>query len=377
MLFYKRVWVGDQTRELVIRKGRFERILQPGVYTLWGWGLEVEEHELSDVELRSKWSEFLMRERPEVVQEHFHLVETAADEVALISRNGRLIRVQGPGERTLYWKTASRLEADRFEIERVKVLEAPLASRTRSAAVLALGSRGLATPISVEEGKCGLLFLDGKYREALSPGLYAAWNAVAKPSVELMDLRMQTVEIPGQEILTADKVSIRVNIWGEYQIVDPLLARQSVKNPVEHLYKVLQLAVRQTLAKRTLDEVLASRTDLDASVQADVRTQAAAFGIRIGSIAVKDIIPPGEVRDILNQVVAAEKRAQANLIERREETAATRSLLNTAKLMAENPLLLRMKELETIEKIAGKVEKIHLSGGFEALIQKLVVLDSK
>jgi regulator of protease activity HflC (stomatin/prohibitin superfamily) len=143
------------------------------------------------------------------------------------------------------------------------------------------------------------------------------------------------------------------------------------------LYKVLQLAVRQTLAKRSLDEVLGSRTDLDASVEAQVRAEAAEIGIRVGAIALKDIIPPGEVRDILNQVVAAEKRAQANLIERREETAATRSLLNTAKLMAENPLLLRMKELETIERIAGKVEKIHLNGGLEALVQKLLVMDSK
>ena len=99
-----------------------------------------------------------------------------------------------------------------------------------------------------------------------------------------------------------------------------------------------------------------------------------AFGVRVGAIALKDIILPGDIRDILNQVVTAEKQAQANLIRRREETAATRSLLNTAKLMEDNPLLVRMKELESLEKIADKVEKITVVGGLNALLDRTVTL---
>jgi regulator of protease activity HflC (stomatin/prohibitin superfamily) len=87
---------------------------------------------------------------------------------------------------------------------------------------------------------------------------------------------------------------------------------------------------------------------------------------------VKDIILPGEMRDMLNQVVAAEKLAQANLIRRREETAATRSLLNTARLMDENPLLIRMKELETLEKLTEKVDRISLMGGFDGMLTNLL-----
>ena len=82
----------------------------------------------------------------------------------------------------------------------------------------------------------------------------------------------------------------------------------------------------------------------------------------------------GDIRDILNQVVTAEKQAQANLIRRREETAATRSLLNTAKLMEENPLLVRLKELEALEKIADKVDKITVVGGLNALLDRTVML---
>ena len=92
--------------------------------------------------------------------------------------------------------------------------------------------------------------------------------------------------------------------------------------------------------------MLAEKTDIDEAVSADVRREMENYGVRVSVIALKDIILPGDIRDILNQVVTAEKQAQANLIRRREETAATRALLNTAKLMEDNPLLVRLKELE-------------------------------
>jgi regulator of protease activity HflC (stomatin/prohibitin superfamily) len=96
--------------------------------------------------------------------------------------------------------------------------------------------------------------------------------------------------------------------------------------------------------------------------------------VRVSEIALKDIILPGDIREILNQVVTAEKQAQANLIRRREETAATRSLLSTAKLMEGNPLLLRLKELEALGRIADEVEKITVVGGLNALLERTVTL---
>jgi regulator of protease activity HflC (stomatin/prohibitin superfamily) len=122
-------------------------------------------------------------------------------------------------------------------------------------------------------------------------------------------------------------------------------------------HRTLQIPVRQTPGKRTLEQVPAEKTDIDEAVSSEVRREMKLYGVRVGAIALKDIILPGGIRDILDQVVTAEKQAQANLIRRREETAATRSLLNTARLMEENPLLVRMKELEALEKIADRVEK--------------------
>lgn len=373
MLFVTRVVVGDHSRMLVTRQGRFATILGPGVHMLFGMGIETESHLVDAPVFDSSWTDYLCEERPNLVKQLFEVVQTGEGDVAMVYRNGRLERVQGPSERTLVFKTNAP-----FHFELVKVNEAPLVPQAAVVPLLKLGrAEAKASFAAVPDGHAGIFSLDGKFVEMLSPGVYAMWSVNGAPIVDNVDLRVQTLEIGGQEILTADKVSIRVNVWAEYQVVDPLKARQMVKNPAEHLYKMVQMALRQSLAKRTLDEVLAARTDVDADVAGKVREEAATFGFRVGGIGVKDIIPPGEVREILNQVVAAEKQAQANGIRRREETAATRSLLNTARLLAENPILLRLKELETLEKVAEKVEKIHVYGGLDALVQNLVTIGER
>jgi regulator of protease activity HflC (stomatin/prohibitin superfamily) len=231
-----------------------------------------------------------------------------------------------------------------------------------------------ATFVAIDEGKRGLLYLDGRLVRELGPGVYGFWNAVLAPRIEVLEMRRQTVEVPGQEILTRDKVTLRVNLSAVYEIVNVVTARTGVKDVDAHLYRTLQIAMRQTLGKRTLEEVLAEKVDIDESVSAAVRREMESYGVRVIAIAIKDIILPGDIRDILNQVVTAEKQAQANLIRRREETAATRSLLNTAKLMEDNPLLVRLKELETLEKVAEKVEKITVFGGLEGLLERTIKL---
>jgi regulator of protease activity HflC (stomatin/prohibitin superfamily) len=147
------------------------------------------------------------------------------------------------------------------------------------------------------------------------------------------------------------------------------------------LYRLIQFAIREAVAARSLDEILAARDTIDREVRAYVSERAAALGAEVGEIGVKDVILPGDVRDLLNKVVEAERVAKANIIRRQEETAATRSLLNTAKLMENNPLLLRLKELEALEKLVEKVGRIDLhtgagAGGFDALLSNLYKLSA-
>jgi len=166
-------------------------------------------------------------------------------------------------------------------------------------------------------------------------------------------------------------VSLRLNLTALWQAVDAVKARATVSNLADYIYKELQLALRQAVGTRTLDELLADKGALDREIAAyAVRLEA--NGLAVRSVGVKDVILPGEMKTILNQVVEAEKVAQANLIRRREETAATRSLLNTARLMEENPTLLRLKELETLEKVTEKVGSLTVYGGLEGVLRNMV-----
>jgi regulator of protease activity HflC (stomatin/prohibitin superfamily) len=368
---FRHVLVGDNERVLLIRSKRFTDVLGPGAYWIFTLGrhVELERHNVKTLVFTSEWANYLVKERPELASRHFTVVETSDSQVAVVYLDGKAARVIAPGNRVLYWRGAVEVTFDRIDVR-----EAPEVPGRLLPAVLRLGRESCAITAVVEQGKRGLVYIDGQLVRELGAGTYAFWTAIAAPRIDVLEMRRQTVDLSGQEILTRDKVTLRVNISAVYEIVDAATARSGLKDVNEHLYRTLQIAVRQTLGKRTLEEVLAEKTDLDETVSEEVRREMEAYGVRVGAIALKDIILPGDIRDILNQVVTAEKQAQANLIRRREETAATRSLLNTARLMEDNPLLVRMKELETLEKIADKVEKITVIGGLDALLEHTVNL---
>lgn len=192
------------------------------------------------------------------------------------------------------------------------------------------------------------------------------------------DMRSQPLEVTAQEILTKDRVAIGITLTAFIKVIDPEKAAKAAADVPGTLYRLVQFAIREAVSTRTLDDILAARDTIDREVQSFVAGRAADLGVEIGAIGVKDVILPGDVRELLNKVVEAERLAKANLIRRHEETAATRSLLDTAKLMADNPLLLRLKELEALEKLVEKVGRIDVytggngsAAGFDALLQNL------
>jgi len=370
---FTRIIVGDNERVLLARNKRFSRILGPGEYRIFtlGLGIEQERFNTRDLVFTSDWANFIVKERPEIAGEYFTVIETSDSQVAVIAVERKLVRVIAPGKRVLFWKGVLEVT---FEL--IDVREAPEVPVRLLAPLARLGRESQAVFALVDEGKRGLVYIDGRLVRELGAGTYAFWNAIAAPRIDVVETRRQTVEVPGQEILTKDKVTIRVNISAVFEVTNAAVARSGAKDVSELLYRTLQIAVRQTLGKRALEEILAEKVDIDEAVSTEVRREMETFGVTVGSIAIKDIILPGDIREILNQVVTAEKQAQANLIRRREETAATRSLLNTAKLMEDNPLLVRLKELETLEKIADKVDKITVVGGLNSLLERTVTIAS-
>lgn len=137
----------------------------------------------------------------------------------------------------------------------------------------------------------------------------------------------------------------------------------------KQLYSYAQLIIRELVGNYRLDEILEKKVELSRLITARLKKEEAQYFVEFSTAGIKDIILPGEIRDIMNTVLVAEKRAQANVIERREEVASTRSLLNTAKLMDENETLYKLKKLEYLEKICGKVGEISVSGNGDLVEQ--------
>lgn len=221
----------------------------------------------------------------------------------------------------------------------------------------------------VESYEKGLLYLDGKFSRVLVPGVYYFWKNATKIEILKADLRQLQLEVSGQEILTRDKAALRVNFFTLYKVVDVKKAMIECKDYGKQLYILMQLALREYIGMFTLDELLEKKESVSASILKTITTAAGKIGVEVSDCGIRDIILPGEVKDIMNQVLVAEKKAQANTIVRRDETAATRNLLNTAKLMEDNTMLFKLKEMEYVEKIADKINSISLSGGNQIVDQ--------
>jgi regulator of protease activity HflC (stomatin/prohibitin superfamily) len=369
MWMYKRIKVALHERALVYRDRNFERVLAPGRYWLWGRHLEVQVYDVSQPELALPRTDVLLAEARARLEPHVQIVELSDREVGLVYKNERLAGVLSPGTRQLYWRGPVTLRVEVRDIANEYALEAGTARVLARAKVAGLADA--VSTVEIPDTAVGLLIVDGELRTVLKPGLSAYWKFQRSLRVEQVDMRVQAMEVAGQEILTRDKVSLRVNLTAMWQVTDAVKARATVSNFVDYVYKELQFALREAVGTRTLDELLGDKGIVDREVAVSA-ARLEASGLAVRSVGVKDVILPGEMKTILNQVVEAEKLAQANLIRRREETAATRSLLNTARLMEENPTLLRLKELETLEKVTEKVGSLTVYDGLEGVLKNMV-----
>jgi regulator of protease activity HflC (stomatin/prohibitin superfamily) len=366
MWWKMRVKVAQYERALVYRDRDLESVLGPGSHRVRRSKLYVQTYNVNVPELMLPNADVLLAEARAILEPYVQVVELGDREVGLVYKNGRLGGVLAPGTRQLYWRGPVDVRVDVRDLSSESVLDADTARVLKR-----IGSSDMINTVEVPDTSVGLLIVEGELREVLKPGLSAYWKYQRNLRVELVDLRLQTMEVAGQEILTRDKVSLRVNLTALWQVTDAVKARANVSNFVDYVYKELQFALREAVGTRTLDELLTDKGAIDREVAASAG-KLEASGLAVRSVGVKDIILPGEMKTILNQVVEAEKVAQANLIRRREETAATRSLLNTARLMEENPTLLRLKELETLEKVTEKVDKITVYNGLEGVLKNMV-----
>jgi len=225
------------------------------------------------------------------------------------------------------------------------------------------------TKIEVMDYEKARLFVDNQFVKMLDSGTYYYWNNQNKIDYEIVDTRLNQMNIIGQEILTQDKVSLRVTFICHYRILDFVKLYKEINNYQEQLRVITQLIMREFIGQYKLDDILENKDAISHDIFQQLKEKAKNYYIEVSEAGIKDIILPGEMRNIMNTVLIAQKKAQANVITRREEVASTRSLLNTAKLMEENKILYKLKELEYLERICENVGEINVNGGQELLQQ--------
>jgi len=285
------------------------------------------------------------------------VIEVKDNEIALKYENGNFVSVLAPG-RHVFWKG---IVDYRFDIINLNATD--LIAGIEKSVLMRKEVLPFVRVFSVDSFEKALLIIDGKFEKILEAGTYYFWKNATPVVVSKADMRQLQIEIAGQEILTKDKAALRVNFFAQYKIQSIMDALLENKDCEKQLYVLLQLALRAFIGSITLDELLDKKENASDFVTEAVKEKANQMGMFLIGCGIRDIILPGDVKEIMNQVLVAEKRAQANTIMRREETASTRSLLNTAKLMEDNEMLFKLKEMEYVEKIADKINNISVSGG--------------
>ncbi len=378
MILWKTVDIADNERALLFRRNRLETVLAPGRHRLQTFtgNVRLEKYDVTDVVFDNAKAKFLLNTHAEKLSDYIEQFELSDLQVGLFYRDNHLVDILAPGSFLSVWKGVESIRVDVIDIADNFVIDEKL---------IGLLGRGLKVGkcknavhainyVEVPDEHVGLLTVNGKFEELLQPGSYGYWKYNRSMAVKLLDMRLQAIEVSGQEILTKDRVSLRINLSGSYKVTDPKTVALKLNDNANFIYRELQLRLREAVGTQALDSLLEDKDSLNVVVADGIRSKLTEYGIEMVSVGVKDIILPGDMKVILNQVVEAQKESEANLIKRREETQAMRSLHNTAKLMENNPTLLRLKELEALERITTRIDKISVYGGLNGVLNDLVKL---
>lgn len=364
----QRLHIRSDERGLVFRDREFREILEPGTH--WHFN-SLGRSRIDVVSTRTPW---LFHEELDAIIDSGALGENATvlelrdHERALVWVDGRFDRIFGRG-RHAAWTTHRTV---RYEI--VDIREPRFDHAERHAILQTANHVAFLNRHFVPEGFAGVLYIDGKFQDILAPGEYLFWKRPDNIRVYPVDLRETVLDVSGQELMTADKVSLRMNAMVAFRVADARASVESVDDSRQALYREAQLALRSVVGALELDAFLTDRQKVEAELEATLRRRAAAFGMEVVGLGIRDVILPGDMKALLNQVMEARKMADANLITRREETAAMRSQANTAKILENNPTLMRLRELDVLEKVAahGTLKVVLGEGGLSDKIVNLL-----
>ncbi|MCM8540263.1 MAG: SPFH domain-containing protein [Lentisphaeraceae bacterium] len=337
--------INEGERGLLVINGLELKFLEPGLYAHWKVfeAVEVINYKMGKLFAHPE-IERMYRNQDKFPELEFLDIPDGGR--ASITVNGHLYGMVGSGIVAL-WKEGNDIVFERFETDEVFFQNRKLSEILKHPA-----SGTFLEKVEVPVGFKALVTVDGKMSKEFGQGLFAYWKNIRKVEVTMVDLREKTLEITGQEIMTADKVTLRVNALVTFTVVNPTKAIQEFQDFESALYKETQMALRSTIGGKELDPLLSEKGALETDVRSQISTSAGRMGLEVRNFGLKDIILPGDMKELLNKVTEAKKASEAALITRREETASMRSQANTAKILESNPTLMRIRELETLEKVA-------------------------
>ncbi|MEO1082609.1 MAG: slipin family protein [Acidobacteriota bacterium] len=347
----------DHERGLVWIDGRLDRAVGGGLHALWSSFYRVHHESFSTHDVFLSHRDLDVIVTGGVAKEDSQTLDIPDGQRVLAWVDGCFHRVLGPG-RHLLWRSSKALRLETVEVGDGYFLHADLET------ILSVGAPGALEKVTVDAEHQGLAYRDGRFDRTLAPGLHAFWRGVADFDVRSVDLRERMLDINGQEVMTADKVTLRLNAVVTFRVADALTAVQASRDHEQALYREAQLALRAVVGSRELDLLLTEKERVTAELDGDVRRKAGALGLEVLSLGLRDVVLPGEMRTLMNRVTEAHKAAEANLIARREETQAMRSQANTARIFESNPTLMKLRELEVLEKVAERADlKVVLGEG--------------
>lgn len=363
----KQVIVYENQRGFLFKNGRFEKLLEPGKYIDNGERREIKIYRTdAAVDTAACPLDVLLTDADFAAQTV--IAEVPEHCIALHYIDGILTgSVLTPG-RYAFWKAGRNHEFRLIDVSSPDVPEdIPEYVFTRIPS-------SYYYKVQIAEYEKGRLFFNKRLVRILSAGTYYFWRCGVSVEVSCIDTRLTQMNITGQEMLTQDKVSLRVNFVCSYRVTDYVKILTEIDDYEEQFHVAAQLAMREYIGRNRLDDILEKKDEMAEYISGCLKAKEKELFVEISGAGIKDIILPGEIRDIMNTVLAAEKRAQAGVITRREEVASTRSLLNTARLMDENQTLYKLKELEYVERICENVGSINLNGSGDMLSQLTAIL---
>ena len=364
----KRVRINAGKVGLVFKKGDYKRVITEGINWL-GFGERTLIYNLTQAFAAPIALELLLKD--EVLEAMLDVIEVKDGELVLVYENDNFKNVLTAG-RFVYWKGLVNRKYVRADLNKIYITE-----KIDKALFSNLELSKYIRLFEVATYEKAALLVDDVYTKTLDGGIYRFWRNDTTIKIAKADLRQLQLEIAGQELLTKDKAAIRINFYTQYKVTDIEKALLENKDYEKQLYIAMQLVLRAYIGAYTLDELLERKENIAEAVYEDVKASASKLGVSVLSCGIRDVILTGDMKEIMNQVLVAQKKAQANTITRREETASTRSLLNTAKLMEDNNMLYKLKEMEYVEKIAEKIGEITVSGNGGIVTQLKEIFSGK